>query len=165
MTNQITLSSPEIAVVNGIAITTSLSIAEYFHKNHKHVLDKIRLIISECDDSYHQPNFRQVVRNVSGGDGAIRKMPMFELTRDAFVLIAMGFTGKKALQWKIEYINAFNKMEAELCNRPVSRTTTDQRTPLRDAVNMLVGKKGLMYPEAYSFIHQRFNVSSIDDLA
>ncbi|WP_338060619.1 P22AR C-terminal domain-containing protein [Photorhabdus australis] len=45
-----------------------------------------------------------------------------------------------------------------------TKTTTDERTPLRDAVNMLVGKRGLMYPEAYSFIHQRFNVSSIDQL-
>ncbi|MGV8004581.1 phage antirepressor N-terminal domain-containing protein [Photorhabdus temperata subsp. temperata] len=45
-----------------------------------------------------------------------------------------------------------------------TKTTTDERTPLRDAVNMLVGKKGLMYPEAYSFIHQRFNVSHIDQL-
>lgn len=45
------------------------------------------------------------------------------------------------------------------------KTTVDQRTPLRDAVNLLVGKKGLMYPEAYSLIHQRFNVPHIDNLA
>jgi hypothetical protein len=44
------------------------------------------------------------------------------------------------------------------------KTTTDDRTPLRDAINMLVGKKGIMYPEAYSFIHQRFNVAHIDEL-
>lgn len=46
-----------------------------------------------------------------------------------------------------------------------AKTTTDERTPLRDAVNLLVGKKGIMYPEAYSFIHQRFNVSHVDELA
>lgn len=44
------------------------------------------------------------------------------------------------------------------------KTTVDERTPLRDAVNMLVSKKHLMYPEAYSMIHQRFNVESIEDL-
>ena len=43
-------------------------------------------------------------------------------------------------------------------------TTVDERTPLRDAVNMLVSKKHLMYPEAYSIIHQRFAVESIEDL-
>ncbi|RAW93954.1 MULTISPECIES: P22AR C-terminal domain-containing protein [unclassified Photorhabdus] len=45
-----------------------------------------------------------------------------------------------------------------------AKTTTDERTPLRDAVNMLVGKRGMMYPEAYSFIHQRFNITHIDQL-
>lgn len=44
------------------------------------------------------------------------------------------------------------------------KTTVDERTPLRDAVNMLVSKKHLMYPEAYAMIHQRFNVESIEDL-
>lgn len=47
---------------------------------------------------------------------------------------------------------------------PRTKTTVDERTPLRDAVNMLVSKKHLMYPEAYAMIHQRFNVDSIEDL-
>lgn len=47
---------------------------------------------------------------------------------------------------------------------PRKKTTVDERTPLRDAVNMLVSKKHLMYPEAYAMIHQRFNVDSIEDL-
>ena len=45
-----------------------------------------------------------------------------------------------------------------------SKTTVDQRTPLRDAVNLLVSKKALTYSEAYSVVHQRFNVASIEDL-
>lgn len=44
------------------------------------------------------------------------------------------------------------------------KTTVDERTPLRDAVNMLVSKRHMMYPEAYAMIHQRFNVDSIEDL-
>lgn len=44
------------------------------------------------------------------------------------------------------------------------KTSTDERTPLRDAINMLVGKRGIMYPEAYSYVHQRFNVTHIDEL-
>ena len=44
------------------------------------------------------------------------------------------------------------------------KTTVDQRTPLRDAINMLVSKKHLLYPEAYALIHQRFNVEHIDEL-
>ncbi|EPW1928698.1 ORF6N domain-containing protein, partial [Escherichia coli] len=55
----------------------------------------------------------------------------------------------------------FEKLEdCYFRQRPERRsTTTDDRTPLRDAVNMLVGKKGMMYPDAYTMIHQRFAVS------
>ncbi|HEM7855906.1 phage antirepressor N-terminal domain-containing protein [Citrobacter koseri] len=56
----------------------------------------------------------------------------------------------------------WNKGGAE---NPRKKTTVDERTPLRDAVNMLVSKKHLMYPEAYAMIHQRFNVDSIEHLA
>lgn len=45
------------------------------------------------------------------------------------------------------------------------KTTVDERTPLRDAVNMLVGKKGLRYDDAYTMVHQRFNIDSIDELS
>lgn len=47
---------------------------------------------------------------------------------------------------------------------PRKKTTVDERTPLRDAVNMLVGKKGLRYDDAYSMVHQRFAIDSIEDL-
>ncbi|MCT8353935.1 P22AR C-terminal domain-containing protein [Photorhabdus kayaii] len=63
--------------------------------------------------------------------------------------------------------DVFEKLEDCYFSQKVpasAKTTTDERTPLRDAVNMLVGKRGLMYPEACSFIHQRFNVSHIDQL-
>lgn len=47
---------------------------------------------------------------------------------------------------------------------PRKKTTVNERTPLRDAVNMLVGKKGLRYDDAYNMVHQRFDVDSIDEL-
>ena len=47
---------------------------------------------------------------------------------------------------------------------PRKKTTVDERTPLRDAVNMLVGKKGLRYDDAYNMVHQRFAIDSIDEL-
>ncbi len=61
----------------------------------------------------------------------------------------------------------FEKLEdCYFRQRPERRsTTTDDRTPLRDAVNMLVGKKGMMYPDAYTMIHQRFAVSHIEQLS
>lgn len=55
----------------------------------------------------------------------------------------------------------WNKGEVK---NPRKKTTVDERTPLRDAVNMLVGKKGLRYDDAYTMVHQRFNIDSIDEL-
>jgi Rha family phage regulatory protein len=120
MTNAISAVIPEITIHDGRAVTTSIALANYFQKRHDDVVRKIRGLISECRPSYHLRNFTEMVRNVPGGDGAVRKMPMYELTRDAFVLIVMGFTGKKALQWKIDYIEAFNRMEAELTSSPTA---------------------------------------------
>lgn len=103
---------PEVTNNNGKIVTTSIAVASYFHKRHDHVLDKIRSVMEDCEPSYRLPNFRVCSENSKLQNG--KPQPFFELTRDAFVLIVMGFTGKKALQWKIDYINAFNKMEAEL---------------------------------------------------
>lgn len=98
---------------------TSLDVARVFGKQHKHVLADIQRILNDLQEigtSNDLPNFRQVVRiskttNPKNGKLVNRKMPMYNLTRDGFSLLAMGFTGKKALRWKISFINAFNEME------------------------------------------------------
>lgn len=100
-----------VTVIDGRAVTTSLKIAEVFGKQHKHVLDAIRKL--EAPEDFTGPNFRLSEFTDSTG----RKLPMYQITRDGFTLLAMGFTGKKAMQFKIAYIAAFNAMEAELKNR------------------------------------------------
>jgi Rha family phage regulatory protein len=118
---------PEVITSNGKVVTSSIAVASYFHKRHDHVMDKIRSVIADCEPAWRLPNFRETVyerQNPSGGVAITT--PMYELTRDAFVLIVMGFTGKKALQWKIDYINAFNKMEGELRG---AHQREGQRTP------------------------------------
>lgn len=130
----VTATNPSVFIHNGKAITTSIAIAEYFQKTHDNVLKKIRSIIAECDDEYRLVNFNETSylrENPNGGDGIATVM--YELTRDAFVLIAMGFTGKKALQWKINYINAFNRMEAELYGTKITSGVTQEE---KDAYNI-----------------------------
>mgnify|MGYP003379237231 CR=1 FL=1 len=98
---------------------TSLDVARVFGKQHKHILVSIERILSDLREigaSNGMLNFRQVVRtsqttNPKNGKIVNRKMPMYNLTRDGFSLLAMGFTGKTALQWKIAFLNAFNEME------------------------------------------------------
>ena len=101
---------PSVSMVNGILTVSSLEIAERFGKSHKIVLRTIQNLLADLDPEFAGRNF--VPSEYTDPTG--RKLPMFHLTRDAFSLLAMGFTGKKALEWKVKYIEAFNAMEAEL---------------------------------------------------
>ncbi|ACM64883.1 Rha family transcriptional regulator [Campylobacter lari] len=108
---------------------TSLDIAKVFGKRHDNVLADIKLILNELREigaSNEFLNFEEVVRiskttNPKNGKLVNRKMPMYNLTRDAFTLLAMGFTGKKALQFKIAFINAFNQMEQIIKNKEIEK--------------------------------------------
>lgn len=86
-------------------------VARHFQKKHKHVLEEIRKLIANTPKSFHGPNFRPMFTTVKIGNGATRQEPAYLLTRDAFSLLAMGFTGKQALAWKLRYIEAFNALE------------------------------------------------------
>lgn len=94
------------------AVTTSVKIAEVFGKRHKHVLDAIEVHLQGLPEKW-RPNFRP--RDYTDERGKTWKM--YEVSRDGFTLLAMGFTGKKALQFKMQYIEAFSKMETALLNQ------------------------------------------------
>lgn len=89
-------------------LTNSLLVAEKFGKDHKNVVRDIRSIIGGMLKIEHTQLFVESVY-VHPQNG--QEYPMFIMNRDGFTLLAMGFTGEKALQFKLEYINAFNKME------------------------------------------------------
>lgn len=103
-----TLTQPEIAIVDGQAVTSSLAVANFFSKRHDDVLKKIRTL--ECSASFTSRNFS--VSDYTDCTG--RKLPCYQITRDGFAFLAMGFTGKRAAQFKEAYINAFNQMEKQL---------------------------------------------------
>lgn len=108
-----------VTIQNGKAITTSLKVAEVFEKEHYNVIKAIKGL--ECSNEFAGVNF-----NVSEyTDSTGRTLPMFELTRDGFTFLAMGFTGAKAAQFKEDYIKAFNKMEQEI-KQPVIQTLSPQ---------------------------------------
>lgn len=98
-----------VMVNNDRVVTTSLQVADYFGKEHRNVLKAIREI--DCDPNFTQLNFEPCLYISELRNGVKRELPMYYLTRDGFTLLAMGFTGKKAMQFKIAYINAFNEME------------------------------------------------------
>lgn len=108
------LSAPVVSISNGQTTTTSKAVADYFHKQHKDVLRKIEALLPDLPEGYRERNFALTFFEVPGPNGASRREPCYEITRDGFTLLAMGFTGKQALQWKLRYIEAFNAMEAHL---------------------------------------------------
>jgi Rha family phage regulatory protein len=99
---------PEIQVVQDRVMTTSLAVANAFEKNHRDVLRTIQAL--EVPDEFNQRNFALV--DYKDAKGEMR--PMYLMTRDGFTILAMGFTGGRAMEFKIRYIEAFNRMEEEL---------------------------------------------------
>lgn len=98
--------------LDGQLLVSSREIADNFEKQHKHVLEAIEEIkkgVAEksadlfIESKYQHHQNKQWYKE-------------YLLTRDGFTLLAMGFTGPKALEWKLKYIEAFNKMEKQLSN-------------------------------------------------
>ena len=89
---------------DGVLLVSSREVAERFEKEHKHVLETIRSLVAE----------KSATKNMFIESSYINRgksYPEYLLTRDGFSLLAMGFTGSKALEWKLKYLEAFNKME------------------------------------------------------
>lgn len=101
------------------AVTTSLALAEVFEKKHQHVMEAIRKLTVEnstvkkmfVEDSYLNSRNQQ--------------QPMYYMNRDGFTLLAMGFTGSKAMEFKLKYIDAFNKMEKQIKEETQFRLPTN----------------------------------------
>ncbi len=123
-TGMAVLKSQETAIMNNLVslhddsvVTSSLQVAEFFGKNHKDVLRSVRTL--KCSSEYHERNFAPVKYLDAKGESRLS----FNMTKDGFIFLAMGFTGKKAAGIKEAYINAFNDMAAQLQALQAPRVT------------------------------------------
>lgn len=158
--------NPSVVLTNNQATTTSTAVAEYFGKNHRHVLRAIDNLIAEMPEETHQRNFGQMFRKVEIGQGAMREFREFTLTRDGFALLAMGFTGKEAMQWKIAYLEAFNKMEAALKAEAFAPTVINpaQQNTLQQIVAFKSGESGGLRAYCWSRFNNHFHLGSYKQL-
>lgn len=101
-----------VKVEAGRVVADSRNIATMFGKRHDNVLRSIDDLVAMAPEL--RLNFEEQLFVISAGNGAARSYRRFDIDRDGFSLLAMGFTGAKALRWKIAYIEAFNAMEAAL---------------------------------------------------
>ncbi|ECW0107033.1 Rha family transcriptional regulator [Salmonella enterica subsp. enterica] len=111
MTSPISTVIPEITIHDNRPVTTSIAVANFFGKHHKDVLKKIRML--ECSPTFTTANFCAVAITTQAGFDE-RETEAYEMTKDGFVFLVMGFTGKKAARFKEAYIAEFNRMEEEI---------------------------------------------------
>ena len=151
------------------AVTSSVKVAEVFEKEHKNVLRDIEQLKKDV------LNFEPMFLEDSYQDSYGRNQKCYLMNRDGFALLAMGFTGEKALKFKADFISAFNSMENELkriyeerqqwvIEREKGKLV---RHILTDTIKMKVSDsphKKFMYPNYTKLIYKTLFGKSFDDL-
>lgn len=151
-----------------ILTANSRDVAEHFEKQHKDVLESIRNLTAE--NSATKSMFIETSFESRG-----KFYPQYELTRDGFSLLVMGFTGAKALEWKLKYIEAFNEMERELKRLFEERKRTEIerakgiiiRHILTDTIKMKIAdspNKKFAYPNYTKLIYRTIFGKSLKEL-
>ncbi|MCO5253614.1 MAG: Rha family transcriptional regulator [Bacteroidetes bacterium] len=111
-------ANPELVFIKeDKTYTSSRTVAEIFGKNHRDVLRAIDALKADLPKDLRERNFAPTFFSVKMPNGARRKEREFLIGKDGLALLAMGFTGAKALQFKIAYINAFNTMQDIITKR------------------------------------------------
>ncbi|WP_373191762.1 Rha family transcriptional regulator [Bacteroides caccae] len=104
----------------GQPLTNSVLVAEKFDRRHDNVYQAIGKLLITCPEKLGHLFIESSYIDIQGKD-----RPMYIMNRDGFTLLAMGFTGKKALQFKLDYIEAFNKMEKAIKEVPILPSPID----------------------------------------
>lgn len=148
-------STDIISLSHGQPITTSLKVAEAFGKRHDNVLRKLESL--ECSKEFNALNFEAVEYVDPKGE----KRPAYEMTKDGFIFVVMGFTGKQAAAIKEAYIKAFNEMADKLYVKPASLASD---LILRNTVTRLAESSKIPFQTLYGMIHRKFGVSRVEDM-
>ena len=113
-----------LSTQNGEPVVSSREVAKNFGKEHKDVLKAINNLVAQncaAKSMFHLSDF----------ENRGKKYPMYLMNRDGFSLLAMGFTGKEALEWKLKYIAAFNEMEKKLSTPQMPKLSKEMQALFR----------------------------------
>ena len=170
--------SPSVSLHSSRPATTSLEVAKFFSKRHDHVVRSIQDLISNTPESFSAPNFGAAEYSDEQG----KPRPMFILYRDGFMLLVMGYTGKKALAMKLAYIEAFNRMEEELARQKeaarnitqdivdfpgtlsITPSSVADRKPLRALVGSWAKLSNAPFDACWNQLKAAFNLANIKEL-
>lgn len=148
-------------VVEGRPVTTSRIVAECFGKQHQHVMRDIRALISQKPELEQASNFGLLQETVQVGNGGTKKVTIYWMDRKGFSILAMGFTGAKALDFKCAFYDEFERMEKELHKQdacPIATLTPAQQLAIREAVAKRAKDVSANYQTIYRAIYARFQV-------
>ena len=153
-----------VAVRDGIVTTLSTDVATVFEKQHKDVIRAIENLSADLPEA-RKRNFALTFEIKQLGN-VERKTPVYRLTRDGFMILAMGFTGKKAMEFKWAYIDAFNAMEKKLREggERSGKITEYQQWELQKAVAKRAKNTAAHYQTIYHAIYNRFQIPRYTEL-
>ena len=133
---------PVVRAKDGDVYTNSRDVSAYFKKRHDHILRDIDNLLKNMDeiadlaDIGGVPNFGETYFDIPIGGGKFRPFRTYDMDRRAFTVLAMGFTGPKALEFKLRYIAAFDAM-AEKLKKQSAAAASIPFSPIRDEVELL----------------------------
>lgn len=174
--------SPSVSLHAGRPATTSLEVANFFGKRHDNICRDIRGLIESTPENFRALNFEETFRTIPGPNNSERQETYFILYRDGFMLLVMGYTGKKALAMKLAYIEAFNRMEEELARQKeaarnitqdivdftgtlsITPSSVADRKPLRALVGSWAQVSGLPFAACWNQLKAAFNIANIKEL-
>lgn len=174
--------SPSVSLHAGRPATTSLEVANFFGKRHDNICRDIRGLIESTPENFRALNFEETFRTIPGPNNSERQETYFILYRDGFMLLVMGYTGKKALAMKLAYIEAFNRMEEELARQKeavrnitqdivdfpstlsLTPSSTEDRKPLRALVGSWAQVSGLPFAACWNQLKAAFQLANIKEL-
>lgn len=153
-------------VIEGRPVTSSRIVAEYFGKQHHHVVRDTRNLIAQKPDLERNANFGECSETVSLANGATRQVPMYWMDRKGFSILAMGFTGAKALDFKCAFYDEFERMEDALRSKLPAADTIDaaQQLAIRNAVAHRAKTTSAHYRTIYHALYERFQIPRYTEL-
>jgi len=160
------VTSPSMSLSNGRPCVSSLAVAEHFGKRHDNVIRDIRKIMDSLPDDFNTLNFEAVKYIDAKGE----ERESFNLFRDGFMIVVMGYVGKKAMIYKVAYIRRFNEMERALLEgthgEPVHLplANKEQRKPLVDLVRLWVSMAPIGYGDGFRQVNAAMGVSSVEQM-
>lgn len=154
------INAQAFKIIEGRPVTSSRIVAEYFGKRHNDVLRGIRDLIEKNTDL--SKSFIAREEQIETGNGASRSNPVFLMDQKGFCILAMGFTGAKALEFKCAFYDEFERMKNEL-EAPTTITPAEQRAIQRE-VAIRAHKTSSNYRTIYRAIKVRYQIARYDQL-